>query len=166
MTGANSADVYFPNYFRNVICDIPFLDVFNRYFANLLGNQEPFEEKRTELVACLKIISRVCIASQYTFKTDLEKETTRAFSIRFLSFFSQNFNYFDHYYLNTSIDTLNKLLTIYDPYYNTNRVMIIMEVLNFLYLAVGRVEILIEEGRKNPFARIFELLSICIDITR
>ena len=44
--------------------------------------------------------------------------------------------------------------------------MIIMEVLNFLYLAVGRVEILIEEGRKNPFARIFELLSICIDITR
>ena len=58
------------------------------------------------------------------------------------------------------------MLTMFDVYYTQNKVAIVDSVLVFCFFVVKNVEIIIEEGRKNPFSRIFELLGYCIDATK
>ena len=64
------------------------------------------------------------------------------------------------------MDILYKLLTMYDFYFSANRGVIIDIVLKFIYKIMHEVQIKIEEGKKSPFARVFELLSICIEYAK
>ena len=58
------------------------------------------------------------------------------------------------------------MLTMYDVFYSVKKEETVNSVLIFCYLVVKNVEINIEEGRKNPFSRVFQLIGICIDITK
>lgn len=64
------------------------------------------------------------------------------------------------------MDILNKMVTMYDFYLSANRETIIDVILNFLYKILHEFEIIVEEGKKSPLARTFELLSICIEYTK
>ena len=68
LAGVNSNDVYFPGYFRHVICDMEFLSALKKYYCFLLGMEVPFPDKRREILAITKILGRICLPSQYTFK--------------------------------------------------------------------------------------------------
>ena len=72
----------------------------------------------------------------------------------------------DFYYLNNIMDVMYRMLSMYDSCYNNQKALITESSLNFLFLVVQGVEIVLEEGRKNPFSRVFELLSLCIDSVR
>lgn len=39
----------------------------------IISSEVDFESKRSEIIAGTKILGRVCIPSQYTFKNDIEK---------------------------------------------------------------------------------------------
>lgn len=80
-----------------------------------------------------------------------------------MQFLCQNFKYTEFYYLNTIIDLVYKLLTMYDYHFNQHKVVVIDAALNFCYQAIQQVPIKVEEGRRNPFARIFEVLAVCIE---
>jgi len=79
-----------------------------------------------------------------------------------MQYLCQNFKYTDFYYLNSIIDLIYKLLTMYDYHFNQQKTIIIDAALNFCYQAIS-VPIKVEEGKRNPFARIFEVLSVCIE---
>ena len=72
----------------------------------------------------------------------------------------------DFYYLNNIMDVMYRMLSMYDSCYNSQKAIITESSLNFLFLVVRGVDIVLEEGRKNPFSRVFELLSICIESVR
>ena len=166
ISGANSGDVYFPSYFRHVLCDVVFLDSILKYFQMLLQNNLPFDQKRKELTSGIKILGRASIPSQYTFKNEDEKLVARDFSIKFIQFISTEYRYHEFYYLNTIMDVFLKMLTMYDFFFSSNRGVIIDATLEFLGRVITEVEITIEEGKKNPFAKVFELLATCIDCLR
>ena len=166
MAGVNSNDVYFPGYFRHVICDKEFLTALKKYYCFLLAVEVPFADKRREIIAITKILGRICLPSQYTFKNDPEKEVARGFALEYFSYACYNFTYMDFYYLNNIMDVMFRMLSMYDSYYNSHKTLITESSLNFLFLVVQGVEIVLEEGRKNPFSRVFEMLSLCIDSIR
>ena len=91
---------------------------------------------------------------------------TRSFALDYFSYVCCNFTYMDFYYLNNIMDVMYRMLSMYDSCYNNQKALITESSLNFLFLVVQGVEIVLEEGRKNPFSRVFELLSLCIDSVR
>lgn len=55
---------------------------------------------------------------------------------------------------------------MFDYYFTTSRTVIFNAALNFIYQVVQNVEIQIEEGKRSPFAKAFELISLCLEQTK
>ena len=64
------------------------------------------------------------------------------------------------------MDIFYKMLTIYDFYFSANRTTVIHSMLEFLYRVMQETEIKLEEGKRSPFARTFELLSISLEYAK
>lgn len=107
----------------------------------LLPREVDYESKRKPINSVLKILSRMCIPSQYTFKNDDEKQLSREFALKYMQYLCQNFKYTEFYYMNTIIDLIYKLLTMYDYHFNQNKIIIIEAALNFCYQAIQQVPI-------------------------
>ena len=118
INGPSSGDVYFPSFFRNVICDRKFLDNVSGYLNMMLSIEKNFEDLRTELMALIKILGRVCLPSGYSFKNEEEKEITRTFSLNWIEALSMNCKYMNFYYLDVLLDIFSKIMSMYDTFYS------------------------------------------------
>lgn len=91
---------------------------------------------------------------------------SREFGVQLLENLSTNYRYGESYYLNIIMDIHFKLLVMYDFYFSSQRTHIIDITLSFLYQVIHHYQIRVEEGKKSPLARTFELLGIAIEYSR
>ena len=116
-------------------------NLFKYYSDILLPREVEYDSKRKPINSVLKILSRMSIPSQYTFKNDEEKQISREFALKYMQFLCQQFKYTEFYYLNTIIDLVYKLLTMYDYHFSQHKTAIIESALTFCYQAVQLVPI-------------------------
>lgn len=72
----------------------------------------------------------------------------------------------DSYMLHSIMDVTQKMLQINDSLFSEKKYQIIGIILNFLHNVMSFSQINVEEGKRSPFARVFEILAVCLDITK
>lgn len=132
-TGLNTGDIYFANYFRHVLCDMGFLNDLLNYYGYVVRTAGEFEDCRGEIYSLVRILGRVACPSQYTFKNDEERQSSREFSLTVLSALCQPPRFFDSYLLHTILDVSQKILLMFDAYFQDRKSSIVALVLSFLH---------------------------------
>jgi hypothetical protein len=137
-----------------------------QYYHYLLDGAREFETARVELNSVLKILGRSICSNQYTFKNDDERIFSRNFSQTMIEDICTNFKFFDAYYLQSILDILQKHLTMYDNILMEIKKNILSKVINFFKILILHSQINIFDGKRNPFARIFEILGLVSDYVK
>lgn len=166
ITGVTSGDIYLPNFFRHVVCDEPLMRGLVGYWQMLVNGTSNFEEVRGELTSLLRMLGRSTCASQYTFKNDDERFFARNFAQAMIEDFMRGFRFYDSYYLQAILDILHKHLIMHDSILVEIRHRILSPMLTFLKLLVANSEVSPFEGKRNAFARAFEIVGAVGDYAK
>jgi hypothetical protein len=149
-----------------VLCDIDYLGDLLRYYNLVLGSSTNFDDCRQEIYSLVKILGRVAVPSQYTFKNEEERKSSRMFSLSVLEVLCAPPRFMDSYMLHSIMDVTQKIILMNDSLLTEKRYQIIGIVLNFLHNVMSFSQINVEEGKRSPFARVFEILGVCLDFTK
>jgi hypothetical protein len=149
-----------------VVCDEALLRGTVNYWKMLATGTSNFEEVRGELNSVLRILGRSSCASQYIFRNDEERSFARNFAQAMLVDLMGGFRHYDNYYLQAILDILQKHLTMHDSLLLEIKHQILFKAIEFCQLLVANSEITPFDGRRNPFARAFEIAASVTDYAK
>jgi hypothetical protein len=129
------------------------------YFMFLVKELNTANQLGDTIYTLVRIVGRLTSASVYTFNSEDERRLFRARCVDMTIALLFNFKFFDPFYLHSLSEIFCKLLTSYATTdLQEKRLKLYEGLIFFCDMLIENCQIRLEDGKRDPFSRVFDIL--------